>query len=260
MLTGCLEVLLNTSAARLRTPREGAGLLPNASLPPPPATAGTNPCDALLLSALVDRDEAALRTAFDLCFAAMLRIALVHVGTRAIAEEVIQDTWLAALEAVARFEGRSSVRTWLFRILRNVARARGRREARVRPFSELAAAPAAEAAPAEPPHAVVAAGSADAPGRTALWATGSDPEQQLLGRELAQRVDAAIAGLPPRQREILVLRDVEGWSAADVCNVLGLSDTNQRVLLHRARNRVRSRLRTYLADGGCEDSTTDDMR
>ncbi|HSJ06311.1 MAG TPA: RNA polymerase sigma factor, partial [Longimicrobiales bacterium] len=174
---------------------------------------------------------------------------------RAAAEEVVQDTWLAAIEGIGRFEGRSTVRTWLFHILRNIARGRGRRDDRFRPLSILQAA-GAEAVPPDPLDRVVDARAAAAGhGREALWAGRQpDPDEQLLSNELAERIDDALATLPPRQREALVLRDIEGLSAVEVCNVLGISDTNQRVLLHRARERMRHALRHYISDdASCAD-------
>jgi RNA polymerase sigma-70 factor, ECF subfamily len=254
-------------AQRLRTPEERVGSLPNASRPPPPAsravvgtqTAATS--DPLLLQALRDRDEAAFEIAVDLYFSTMLRLALALVGERAIAEEVVQETWLAALEGIRRFEGRSSVKTWLFRILRNVALARARREDRTRPMAALGAT-AAGHAELDPMDLVVDGRTAAAGfGRAALWVQSSTPEEELLSKELAERVDMAISGLPPRQQEVLVLRDVEGWSAGDVCNALGISDTNQRVILHRARDRVRDELREYLNDdSSCNHDERDGVR
>jgi RNA polymerase sigma-70 factor, ECF subfamily len=237
---------VTVSARRLRTPEERVGQLPNASLPPPVCAAATCAEDVLLQRALGHRDETSCVHVFDRYFPAMLRLASGHVDSRATAEEVVQEAWLAAIRGIAGFEGRSSLRTWLFRILRNIARARGRRDARERPFSELQAA--ADDAGADPVDMIVAGGLAGSGhGVQAMWVSAADPEQQLLARELAVRIEAAIATLPPRQREVLVLRDVEGRSAAEVCDLQGLSDANQRVILHRARDRVRNELRCYLA-------------
>lgn len=232
-------------------------MLPHASLPPP-----TQPDeDLLLVSALRDGDESAFAQVMDTHFSSMMRLALSHVNDRASAEEVVQETWLAAIEGIGRFEGRSTVKTWLFHILRNIARGRGRRDDRLRPLSALQSADAS-AAGIDPLDRIVdarAAGSGH--GRAALWAGNNpDPEALLLAGELRVQLDRALATLPPRQREVIVLRDVEGWSAPDVCNVLRISDTNQRVLLHRARERVRHELRQYLSDGDiCRDERSDDM-
>lgn len=227
-------------ARRLRTPEERVGMLSNASLPPP--ARAVVPEESILARALAQRDEAAFAHVLDLYYPAMLRLAQMHVRSRATADEVIQETWLAALNGFARFEGRSAIKTWLFRILRNIARATARREARSSAFSDLAGADEAASRDAV---------DLDVP--VALWTRGSDPERDVLAEELLDRVQAAIRRLPPRQQEVLILRDVEGWAATDVCNVLGLSDTNQRVILHRARDRVRAELRDYVEDhDGCQ--------
>jgi RNA polymerase sigma-70 factor (ECF subfamily) len=247
---------VNTTLRQLRTPEERVGMLPNASLPPPSTEE-----NLLLLRALRDRDERAFAQVLDAHFSSMLRLALHHVKDRAAAEEVVQDTWLAALDGIERFEGRSSVKTWLFHILRNIARSRGRRDDRMRPFSALQS-PAATAEGLDPVGTIVDTRSAAAGnGHTALWSgRNPDPSEELLSAELRDRIDAALATLPQRQREVIVLRDVEGFSAAEVCNVLGVSDTNQRVLLHRARERVRHELRQYIGDGDiCADEHIDDL-
>jgi RNA polymerase sigma-70 factor, ECF subfamily len=245
---------MNSYPGRLRTPEERVGSLPNASLPPPAPSDRRGAHDELLIRALRDADERAFVLVSDLYFSAMLRVALSHVDSRATAEEVIQETWMAAIRGIHRFEHRSAVRTWLFRILRNQARTRGTRDSRMRPLSELQAAESDDPG-AEPDQMIVGAGTASAHGHEAMWVSSTDPEQQLLARELAEHIDRALAALPPRQREVITLRDVEGWSAEDVCNALGLSQTNQRVILHRARDRVRHELQDYLADNnnGCDD-------
>lgn len=234
---------------RLRTPEERVGMLPNACLPPPgaPPARELTPEDQLLYRALRDRNEDAFARALDLYFPAMLRLAQTHVDSRATAEEVIQETWMGALRGINRFEGRSSVKTWLFRILRNRARTRGKRDARERPFTDLV--PVAENSN-DVTSLLTAAGAMRA---SPMWSNGSDPAQDLLTRELGARLECAIAKLPPRQREVLILRDVEGWSPEDVCNAMAIARTNQRVMLHRARERVRHEIRDYLDDNGCGD-------
>lgn len=225
-----------------RTPEARVGMLSNASLPPPAGVSGhpaTGPEDDLLLRALRDRDESAFVRVLDLYYSSMLRLAMTHVRSSATAEEVVQDTWLAALRGIDGFEGRSSVRTWLFRILRNIARTRGQRDARLHLFSDMQASPS----PSD--------GSApDALFSDALWMKRSpDPESLLTSRELRARIDAAIETLPPRQREVIVLRDIQEWTTDEVCNAMGITQTNQRVLLHRARERVRDALRPWIDDG-----------
>lgn len=204
--------------------------------------------EELLVRALRERDEAAFERLLDRFYPAMLRVAAIHVGSRARAEEVVQETWLAVLGGIGRFEGRSSLKTWIFRILVNRAKTLAKREARVVPLSALAggreeADGGGTPYPVDPlhgcpPHAEpLFCGSA---------AMARNPEDWLLSEELRERVEAAIETLPPRQREVIVLRDVEGWAPGEVCNVLGISESNQRVLLHRARVRVRDALAPYL--------------
>lgn len=250
---------MDSFARQLRTPEERVGMLPNASLPPPAATAIGSSEDELLLRALRDGDEHAFARVADLYFTGMMRLALTHVRGEATAEEVVQDTWLAAIRGIDRFEGRSAVKTWLFRILRNLARTRGSRDSRMRTFSELAGA----SGEGSDPECLGRIGDITPQGASlqAMWVRSTDPEQQMLSRELAGRIERALAGLPQRQREVITLRDVEGWSAEDVCNALGLSGTNQRVILHRARDRVRNELRDYLAENdGCGDRDPDMQR
>ena len=203
-----------------------------------------------LIAALRRRDEAAFLALVSRYHGPLVRLAMVYCGNRAVAEEVVQDAWLGVLQGIDGFEGRSSFKTWLFRILVNRARTRAEREARTVPFSALWGDQAVEQLPAEP--AVPAErfrGAAD-PKAPFHWAVppkswGGDPEEQLLTQETLAIVDRAIAALPPHQREVITLRDVEGWPAEEVCNVLGLSDSNQRVLLHRARARGRAALERH---------------
>ena len=172
----------------------------------------------------------------------MLRLALVFVQTRAVAEEVVQETWVAVLEGVERFESRSTLRTWAFTILTNRAKTRALRERRSIPFSALEN----EGQVVEPERFLPASD-----GWAGHWASPPSPlppEELLLASETRSHLAAAIGRLPPAQRAVLSLRDVEGWSAEEVCNVLELSETNQRVLLHRGRSSVRQALERYLKD------------
>ena len=223
----------------LRTPVERVGMLPNADLPPP-ALAGTHG-DAVLVRALRDRDEHAFRRVIDRYFSPMIRLARVYVRTRDEAEEVVQETWLAALRGIGGFRGTASIRTWLFQILRNRARSRGRRCAREVPFSQLEAAGPTAAKSPEP-----LLETAHSP---TLGTAPPAPDEALLEAELRAQVERALNHLPPRQAEIIVLRDLEGWSSEELRESLGLSAENQRVLLHRARARMRELLRPYLRDG-----------
>jgi RNA polymerase sigma-70 factor (ECF subfamily) len=236
---------LSQFARRLRTPEERVGMLPNASLPPPLPASTARAEDPVLWRALRDGDEDAFRRVLDRYYPAMLRLALAHVRSVATAEDVVQDTWIAAIDGIERFEGRSSVRTWLFRILRNIARTRGRRDARMAVFTDL------EPASADP---TIGGQAAPAAAADALWMRGEPPDTRVLSAELRAQLERAIAALPPRQREIIVMRDVEGWSADEVCNAMDISPTNQRVLLHRARDRVRNAIRWYLDENhDCAD-------
>ncbi|MGZ8611713.1 MAG: RNA polymerase sigma factor [Actinomycetota bacterium] len=180
---------------------------------------------------------------------AMLRIARIYVSTQAVAEEVVQDAWLGVLKGIDAFEGRSSLRTWIFRILVNIAKTRGAREARSAPFSSVWAPDAADE-PAVELDRFLSDGHERWPGHWAAppasWE--SVPEERLLSRETLATVAAAIEALPPNQREVIRLRDVLGWSSKEVRNALELSETNQRVLLHRARSKVRRALERYLEE------------
>jgi RNA polymerase sigma-70 factor (ECF subfamily) len=202
--------------------------------------------DLELLAALRAGDERAFMDLVERYQPAMLRIARMYVSTRAVAEEVVQEAWVGVLKGLDGFEGRSSLRTWVFRILVNTAKTRGQREARSVPFSSLwAAEPGAE--PSVDPDRFLPEGH-DQAGHWAHPPAGWDsiPEDRLLSRETLGRIAEAIDALPPNQREVIRLRDVLGWSSAEVCNALQISETNQRVLLHRARTKVRRALESYL--------------
>lgn len=170
----------------------------------------------------------------------MRRVARMFVSTDAVADEVVQDTWVGVLQGIDRFEGRSSLRTWIFRILVNTAKTRGLREARSVPFATLAGDDLDE--PTWDPTAFDADG-----GWTSFpfdWR--GLPEERVTGRETLAVIGRAIEGLPPMQAEVIRLRDVLGWSSDEVRNALALSDTNQRVLLHRARAKVRVAVEVHL--------------
>ena len=208
------------------------------------------PEDARIVDALRAGDEAAFTMLVQDWSPAMLRVARIYVPTRAIAEEVVQDTWIAVLRGIDRFEGRSSLRTWVFRILTNTSKTRGERERRTVPLSALDD-PVRVPEPAVSPDRFL---DADYPNFPGHWASppaswSEQPEEKLLGAETRAVIDAAIARLPPAQRAVISLRDVQGWDSEDVCNVLGVSETNQRVLLHRARAKVRQALEEYLDAG-----------
>ncbi len=202
--------------------------------------------DAELVAALRRGEEAAFAELLDAWGPALLRLARLHVPSQAVAEEVVQETWLAVLRGLPGFEGRSSLRTWVFSILLNLARTRGQRERRVLPFAALRER-WERGGPAVPPERFQGRGG-ERPGwwaaPPARWA---DPHEQLETKAAHAALQAAIGTLPPRQREALVLRDVLGLGAEEACSVMGVSDGNHRVLLHRARSKVRLALERHLA-------------
>jgi RNA polymerase sigma-70 factor (ECF subfamily) len=197
--------------------------------------------DATLVDAIRRRDETAFAELVRRYQGPLLRLALVYARSRASAEDIVQDAWLGVLQGIERFESRSSFKTWLFRILVNRARTRAQSESRMVSLAADRDEPAEASVPADrflgPDHL-------EWPDHWALpprsWA--GSPERQLLSRETLELVDRAIGALPPSQREVITLRDVQGWTPGEVCNILQITETNQRVLLHRARSRVRAAL------------------
>jgi RNA polymerase sigma-70 factor (ECF subfamily) len=190
--------------------------------------------DPALLERLRAGDDAAFAALVDRHDGALRRVARTFVRTDSAADEVVQETWLAVVRGLGSFEGRSSLRTWIFRILVNQARTRAVRDARSLPFSALED----DDEPTVDPSAFGGDGRwASAPPRLEF-----DPESGLLGAELRQHVLDAVNSLTPVQRAVITLRDLVGFGAQEVCDLLGLSDGNQRVLLHRARARVRAAL------------------
>ena len=209
-----------------------------------------SPEDQRFLAALRGGDEAAFAELVDRHGGSMLRLAMTWVSTRAVAEEVVQETWLGVLSGLDRFEGRSSLKTWIFRILSNTAKKRAVREGRSIPVSSFADPGDERDEPAIERWRFAGPGGRY-PGGWGIPPRSWDrvPEEQLLSAETLALVRDAIEALPPVQRQVITMRDVEGFSSAEVCNVLELSDTNQRVILHRARGRVRRALERYLDPG-----------
>jgi len=180
---------------------------------------------------------------------AMTRVALCFVRDDDTAQEVVQDAWLGVLKGMASFEGRSSLKSWIFSIVVNQAKTRGVREARSIPFSSLAAREASGTEPAVDPSRFLGP-DAQWPGHWAQppqsW--GQDPEACFLQAEMMGQLSRSIDALPPAQRTVMLLRDVAGHDAESICNTLGITMTNMRVLLHRARSRVRNQLERYRAE------------
>jgi RNA polymerase sigma-70 factor (ECF subfamily) len=210
------------------------------------AVAGS--AEAQLLEALRAGDEAAFAQLVREYQPSLVRVARIYVSTQAAAEEVAAETWLAVLNGLDRFEGRSSLKTWIFRILTNIAKTRAQRDGRTLPFSALQD-------PGRVPEAAVGADrflDPEHPRWPGHWAVRPEPwpEDALVAAETQAVVAEAIEALPPAQRAVISLRDVEGWTSEEVRNALELSETNQRVLLHRARSKVRRALESYLGEDG----------
>ncbi len=200
-----------------------------------------------LLNALRAGDERAFVTLVERYQGAMLRLAAIYTADHEVAADVVQETWIGVLRGLDRFEGRSSLKTWIFRILTNCAKTHAQREGRSVPFSALWDPDGDSDDRAVDPGRFQNAAGRYPSGWVAFplsWQT--IPEDLWLSRETRLVIDQAIAALPPGQREVITLRDIEGWTTDEVCNVLGVTETNQRVLLHRARAKVRRALEQYL--------------
>jgi RNA polymerase sigma-70 factor, ECF subfamily len=205
------------------------------------------PPDTELVPLLRAGDGAAFRRLVGLYQAPMIRLAESYVPGRAVAEEVVQETWIAVIKGIDRFEGRAALKTWIFRILANQARTRGARERRTVPMSSLA--DELDGQPSVSPERF-----AGKPGH-GMWAQplgrwSDQPEEQVMSAATFAFVEETMQGLPENQRRVVVLRDVEGWTSQEVCDVLEISEVNQRVLLHRARSRVRAALEVQMEVDG----------
>ena len=201
------------------------------------------PDDGRVIAALRRGDEDAFARLVDQHHASLGRVARLYIADRAVADEVVQDTWLGVIQGIWAFEGRSSLKTWIFRILINRAKTRAAREGRTVPFAGFDA----DSEPEVPDRFQ----SGDHPAPPGHWTDpppdlGASPERRLLGQEARQHLQSAIEALPEHQRLVLILRDVEGCSTEEVCHALGFQETNARVLLHRARVKVRVALEPYL--------------
>ena len=204
--------------------------------------------ESQLVAALRRRDETAFVSLVRRYHELMLRIARAQLNGGAAAEEVVQETWLAVIKGIDSFEGRSSLRTWMFRILTYQAWARLERDGREIAFSVLASADAAVPDPSVDPSRFFPRHHGPRP---FFWASDPRewPEEALLAAEVRSVIGAAVESLPDSQRVVITLRDLEGWAPKEVCEALQISEGNQRVLLHRARSRVRDALDRYLGDG-----------
>lgn len=203
--------------------------------------------EAILVEAIKRGEEHAFMELVERFHSPMVRVAMTFVHCEAVAEEVVQDTWMAVLEGIHRFEGRSSLKTWVFRILMNRAKTQGVRESRYVEFpGQLHETEQGGAAAAEESFVLGGEGWTGSCLNMASSQLNDSPERNIIKKELAQRIAAAIQVLPAMQRKVIVLRDVEGFESEEVCRMLGLSDTNQRVLLHRARTKVRQALQPYM--------------
>ncbi len=199
-----------------------------------------------LLEALRQGDEMAFTTLVDKYQASMVRVAMLYVSSHFVAEEVVQETWIGVLKGLAKFEGRSSLKTWIYSILINRAKTHAQREGR---YVQLSLDEDSEAG--EPTVSPDRFNPADNPLYAHHWVARPDdwreiPEEVLVSHETLERIQQAIDALPPNQRMVITLRDIEQLSSEEVCNILEISETNQRVLLHRARAKVRAALEQYL--------------
>ncbi|MFB6264820.1 MAG: RNA polymerase sigma factor [Bradymonadaceae bacterium] len=201
--------------------------------------------DSDCLDRLLAGDEEAFSELIDDYHAEMIRVAEAFVDDRSTAEESVQETWTAVIEGLDDFEGRSSLKTWIFSILTNQARKRGEKEAREPNWSELSEEPL-DREVTEDANRFNAEGRWSKP--PVPWSV--DPEEKTLRREMLSVVDEAIDDLPRRQRVVVTMRDVEGWSSDEVCDVLDISNGNQRVLLHRGRKKLRRVLEEVFGDVG----------
>jgi RNA polymerase sigma-70 factor (ECF subfamily) len=200
-----------------------------------------------LVQALQAGDEQVFAAVMDWYSGSLLRLAMSYVPSRAVAEEVVQETWMGVFEGIHRFESRSSFKTWLFRILTNRAKTRGIRESRYESSGLSTSSMDADEGPSLEDSLFVVEGSGTGHWKDPPHAWEPDtPERALLSKECRAAIEHAIERLPATQRQVMTLRDIEGVSSEEVCNILEISETNQRVLLHRARTKVRRELAPYV--------------
>jgi RNA polymerase sigma-70 factor (ECF subfamily) len=219
---------------------------------PSQARGRTSEIDTELVDRLRAGDAAAFAQLVEDWSPSMLRLARTYVSTRASAEEIVQETWLAVIRGLDRFEGRSSLRTWVFRIVTNQAKTRGVREARTVPWSSVVPE---DHGPTVDPDRFRGPGDQwpggwTVEGQPTAWEPS--PESSAIAGEIRARLAVALAELPERQRVVVSLRDVHGLSSDEVCDALGITTANQRVLLHRGRAGLRASLEDYYRDAGAE--------
>jgi RNA polymerase sigma-70 factor (ECF subfamily) len=201
-----------------------------------------------IIDRLLAGDEQAFEALIDAYHGQMVRVARAYVTDETAAEEVVQETWAAMLDGLRDFKGDSSLKTWLFAILTNQAKKRGKRDAREPNWSSISEEGLSDELADD--------GQFDSDGRfenDAHWSSApgdwrSDPEQEMMRSHLRDELIDAIESLPARQQVVLTLRDVHGWSPDEVCEVLDISNGNHRVLLHRAREKVREEMAPHLTD------------
>jgi RNA polymerase sigma-70 factor (ECF subfamily) len=205
--------------------------------------------DLRLIEALRSGNESAFVSLVNMYHSSMLRLAMIFIPSQAVAEEVVQETWMGVLHGLERFEGRSSLKTWIFRILTNRAKTRAQREGRSVPFSSL---PEFTSELREPGIESERFQGPDqrSPGSWVSFPRSWEeiPEERILSQETMERIQEAIDTLPIGQREVITLRDIEGCTSEEACDLLGVSEANQRVLLHRARCKVRRAVERYFED------------
>jgi RNA polymerase sigma-70 factor (ECF subfamily) len=206
---------------------------------------GAEQDDERLVAALLAGDEQAFAALVDRHGRAMLRVAMAYVPSHAVAEEVVQETWIAVMRGLGGFEGRSSLKTWIFRILTHVAMRGGSRERRSVPFAALAAAEDANEPSVDPDRFLPADHEMFAGHWLVPPTRWPSPEEGVLSDETRAVIVAAIEQLPKAQRTVIGLRDIEGWSSEEVSAALEIAPGNQRILLHRARSRVRAAIERY---------------
>jgi RNA polymerase sigma-70 factor (ECF subfamily) len=205
--------------------------------------------ETALLDGLRRGDETTFLALVDRYATSMLRLAVTYVRNRQVAEEVVQEAWVGVLLGLKRFEGRSTLKTWIYRILINRAKTRAAREERTLPFSSLPELDLDLDAPSVEPDRFFPQGRQWSGGWTSFPSNWDDiPAERFLAQETRGLLREAIDALPAPQREVILLRDVEGWQADEVCDLLEISEIYQRALLHRARSKIRRVLERYLTE------------